>query len=236
MLTKYPTFLNNISLVTYTHSKCVDLHEAYFDRIKIFFPELQHNYVTSNQQIDYGTCLVYNDTDSHSTQMLNILEVIPTDYLIYSQEDYILFDTVNVDELEKAIQVLNNDPKIGFIRLIHSGLGADPSKSYDNNYNYIDKSSEYYYSTQISLWRKATMQQMFEASKVKSIFNEPSNSPFLRQLDIDGLYEKKRGDGVGGHYNSYTYPYIATAKVKGKWNIQEYPKEIEKVILHYNIN
>lgn len=236
MLMKYPTFLDNLSLVTYTHSKCVDLHEAYFGRIKKYFPELQHNYVTSNQQTDYGTCLVYSDTESHSSQMLNILKVIPTDYLIYSQEDYILFNRVNINELEKAIKVLDTDYTVGFIRLIHSGLGADPSRSYDSTYNYIDKSSTYYYSTQITLWRKTVMQQMFEASKVMSIFDEPYNSPFLKQLNIEGLYEKKRGDRVGGHYNSYTYPYIATAKVKGKWNMQEYAKEIEKIKLDYNIN
>jgi hypothetical protein len=227
--------MNKLTLLTYTHSKCVDLHEAYFGRIERFFPELKHNYITSNQHVDYGTCLVYDDNTSHSSQMLNILERITTDYVIYSQEDYVLFDKVKIGELEKAIKVLDTDPTIGFIRLIHSGLGTDSKRDYNADYSYIDKSSAYYYSTQVTVWRKTIMQQMFELSKVRSIFNEPDNSPFLRQLDISGLYEKKHGDQVGGHFNSYTYPYIATAKVKGEWNMQEYSNKLQTLFNEYSI-
>ena len=228
--------MNNISLLTYTHGKCTDLHVAYFGRLKKFFPELVHNIVTSNEFVPFGTYVWYDDNDSHSNQMLNALSKVPTDYLIYSQEDYILFDRVKIEEINKAIEILNTDPKVGFIRLIHSGLGWDCARSYNDDYNYIDKTSDYYYSTQITVWRKSAMEQMFELSKVSSIFQEPYNSPYLRDLGIDGLYEKKRGSAVGGHYNSYTYPYIATAKVKGKWNLQEYPNELLAVSNEYNIS
>jgi hypothetical protein len=228
--------MENLSLLTYTHSKCEDLHKIYFDRIKKFFPELFHNFVTSNKYVPYGTFIEYDDEKNHSEQMINAINKIPTDYLIYSQEDYILFDRVKVEELYNAIKILDNDKNIGFIRLIHSGLGFDKNKVYDENYAYIDKLSEYFYSTQITIWKKNVLKNMFDLSKIKTIFDEPKNSPFLRNLNIDGLYEIKHGNAVGNHYNSYTYPYIATAKVKGKWNLIEYPNEITQLFEEYNIN
>jgi hypothetical protein len=227
--------MNNISLLTYTHSKCTDLHLPYFDRIKKYFPELLHNYVTSNEYVNFGTYIPYKDNDTHSNQMINAIDSIPTEYLIYSQEDYILFDKVKIKDLYKAINILDVDPKIGFIRLIQSGLGDNRDNEYNEDYNYIDKSSIYYYSTQITLWRKTVMKQMFELSKVKSIFDEPYNSHHLRALNIHGIYDKKRGESVGGHYNSFIYPYIATAKVKGNWNIQEYANQIKDIFMEYNI-
>ena len=46
----------------------------------------------------------------------------------------------------------------------------------------------------------------------------------------------KRGNTVGGHFNSHSYPYIATAVVKGKWNHSEYSKELDIVFHKYDIN
>lgn len=227
--------MDNISLLTYTHSKCTDLHAPYFGRIQKYFPQLIHNYVTSNEYVPYAKYIWYDDNSKHSDQMLNALNRIPTTYVMYSQEDYILFDQVKIEEIEKAIRVLETDPKIGFIRLIHSGLGFDKNRSYDNNYNYLDKSAEYYYSTQVTIWKKNILQQMFELSKVSSIFQEAHNSPYLKTLPVDGLYERVHGAAVGGHYNSYTYPYIATAKVKGEWNLKEYPNELNELFDEYKI-
>ena len=39
----------------------------------------------------------------------------------------------------------------------------------------------------------------------------------------------------GNHYDSNVYPYIATALVRGKWNINEYPNELGNILKNYNI-
>lgn len=230
--------MNNITLLTYTHSKCADLHYAYFDRLNKYFPDM-HNIVTMcNEQLvtQFGTNIVYQDETPYSHQMKTSLNIIQTDYVIYSQEDYILFDSVKTNEIVKAIHVMDNDPRIGFIRLIHSGLGQNCNNQYNDDYRFVDKSSEYYYSTQIAIWRKPVLLQMFTLSNVGSIFDEPLNSAYLRQLDIYGLYEIPRGKQVGNHYNSYSYPYIATAKTKGRWNIEEYPAELSAIFKEYQLS
>ena len=37
------------------------------------------------------------------------------------------------------------------------------------------------------------------------------------------------------HYDSIVFPYIATAINKGKWNMSEYSKELDKVFYEYGI-
>lgn len=224
--------MENLSLLTYTYSKCADLHEAYFGRIKKYFPGLKNNYVTCDTNVSYAECIVYDNNQPHSLQMINALKAIPTDYLIYSQEDYILFDYVKEEEVQNFISLMNENPQITFIRLIESGVG-DNIVPYNTELSYVDSSSMYFYSTQISLWRKSDLFKMFGLSKVNSIFDEPLNSPYLKSMGAVGLFTTKKGSKVGGHYNSYYYPYIATAKVKGKWNILEYPAEIENLFSEY---
>ena len=232
MLTKYLISMNNISLLTYTHSKCEDIHEVYFDRIKKFFTGLQHNYVTCDKLVKYAECIVYENSSSHSNQMINALDIIPTDYVIYSQEDYILFDKVKEDKLVHFTEILDSNPKLSYIRLIQSGVGEN-NKEYNEDLMYVDRNGDYFYSTQVSVWRKSHLKKMFEFSRVSSIFEEPINSPFLKYMGGVGLYTKSRGKKVGGHYNSDVYPYIATAKVKGQWNIEEYQEEIQEIFKEY---
>lgn len=226
--------MDNLTLLTYTHTKAKDLHEAYFGRIEQFFPGLKHNYVLCNEEVKYATCYVYNDSDKHSRQMIDALDRVDTNYILYSQEDYVLFDYVKVQNLKTYIEVLDRDPEVGFIRLIHSGLGT-LIKPYSDTLATIDVNSEYYFSTQATIWRKEVLREMFKLSQIESVFEEPRNSPYLRQLGTTGLFTLYRGDRVGGHYNSYDYPYIATAKVKGRWNTLEYPNELEQLFKEYSI-
>lgn len=227
--------LDNLSLLTYTHSKCIDIHDIYFDRIKKYFPSLLNNFVMCNVPINHTNCIIYDDNEPHSQQMVNVLKQIKTKYVIYSQEDYILYDFVKIDKIKKFLAKMDEDPSIGFIRLIHSGLGNISTK-YNDELGYVDKNSDYYYSTQVSIWQKEVLLKMFELSNVNSIFDESQNSFFLNKLPIIGLYDLSNGNQIGNHYNSLTYPYIATAKVKGIWNTSEYLNELNDIFKEYNIN
>jgi glycosyltransferase involved in cell wall biosynthesis len=92
-----------------------------------YFPSLKNSFVLCNEKINYANCIVYDDSKTHGNQMITALEQISTDYVIYAQEDYILFDYVNETEIEKLIGYMESDKEIPFIRLIQSGLGNSPS-------------------------------------------------------------------------------------------------------------
>ena len=54
---------------------------------------------------------------------------------------------------------------------------------------------------------------------------------------MKGVYhydnENKRGLN---HFDSSVYPYVATALVKGKWNLSEYKKELGDILESKNID
>jgi hypothetical protein len=87
----------------------------------------------------------------------------------------------------------------------------------------LKKYSDYYFSTQITIWRKDLLIQLFESYKTQTVRDEIATSYELSKFDYIGMAVKRKGKSVGGHFDSLEYPYIATACVGGKWNVSEYP-------------
>ena len=227
--------MNNLSLLTYTHSNVSDLHPAYFGRLEKYFPDMKNSFVMCDKKIDYVNCIIYDDLQNHGIQMVNALEKIPTDYVIYAQEDYILFDYVNTNEINKLVQYMEADINIPFIRLIYSGVG-NHTKNYNDDLGYLDSNWEYYFSTQITIWRKDILIKMYKnANPIKLTDTEVHKVQYLRDISTNGLFYLKKGKAIGGHFNSPIYPYICTGVVKGKWNYSEYEKELNDVFQEYNI-
>lgn len=228
--------MENISLLTYTHSSCTDVHKMYFDSINSFF-NIQKHYVLTNSHIndDRITEIIYDEKDDYYQQMLLGLSNIETDFIIYSQEDYILYDFVDDNELSNCMNILNNNDDLMFVRLINSGLEGNELE-YDNNFWKLNNESEYFFSTQITIWKKHFLWKMFEQSKTKTIFEETKNSSFLRLIGGIGICTKLRGEKIGGHYNSLIYPYIAAAIIRRKWNFSEYEVKLEPLLNRYEID
>lgn len=226
----------DITLLTYTHSNASDIHNIYFDRIWRFLTPKKH-IVLCDKTIDVENIemLIYDNDSKYYEQMISALDKVKTQYVIYSQEDYILFDYVNLDKINNLISILDNDENISFIRLIYSGVDFEFS-DYNEELLYLKPDHEYYFSTQITIWRTQDLKDMFNISKVETIWDETKNSSYLKKLNKVGLCVKEKGDKVGGHFNSSIYPYIATAIVKGKWNYSEYSNELDIIYAEYNIN
>ena len=119
--------------------------------------------------------------------------------------------------------------------MIRSGIKGNET-TYNNILSIVNPNSEYYFSTQITIWKKEVLKEMFKLSKVNSIFDEPINSKYLKSFLKIGLCVNEIGKKIGGHYNSLDYPYIATAVVKGKWNYSEYQEELDAIFSEYNID
>ena len=226
---------DNLTLFTYTNSKASDLHDCYFDRIKKFFnPANQVALCDTNIYKDGVVLSKYNNKSEYHEQIIEALKKVKTDYIIYSQEDYVLFDYVDLDKLKKYINVLETDNRISFVRLIHSGIDFTPAQ-YNDDLIYLESDHQYYFSTQASVWRKEDFKQLFESSRTQAIWDECKNSSYLKNLKKIGLCVKEKGKKIGNHFNSRVYPYIATAIVKGKWNYSEYPNELESIYEEYGI-
>ncbi|GIW21008.1 MAG: hypothetical protein KatS3mg068_0015 [Candidatus Sericytochromatia bacterium] len=228
--------IEDLTLLTYTHSSCIDIHNIYLLRINKYFPEIKNKLLICDKDLSYKDTktLVYDDNDYYSNQILLAIENINTDFFIYSQEDCILYDKVNLEEINYCISILKNDNSIPFIRLIWSGI-SNNYKKYNEKFYYIGN-SKYYYSLQITIWRKNILKELYLKVKVKSIFEESSLSNILWNINKNGLVYYKKGKKIGNHYASIVYPYISTAIVKRKWNYYEYKKELDEIFREFNIN
>ena len=60
------------------------------------------------------------------------------------------------------------------------------------------------------------------------MFTTPAIDPSKSFFCYNG--ESKRGTS---HYDSSIYPYVATAVVKGKWNMYEYKEELTRIFNEY---
>jgi hypothetical protein len=228
--------MKNLSLLTYTHSNASDIHDIYFDSIEKHFGVNKHVVLCDIKLPRNGlTMSLYDNSDKYYKQMIDGLRMVTTDYVIYSQEDYILFNNVDLDKITNLIKVLDNDNEISFIRLIYSGIDF-PLVEYNEDLFYLNSNHDYFFSTQITIWRTKDLIEMFEASMVETIWDELKNSKYLSNLGKIGLCVKDKGEPVGGHYNSVIYPYIATAIVKGKWNYSEYKNHLDLIFNQYNVN
>ena len=228
--------MNNLTVLTYTHSNCSDVHQMYLDSYETYFDGVKHVVLVNSPINDNRiTEVIYDDNSDYYEQMLLGISKIDTDYIIYSQEDCNLYDLVDKNLITKYIDLLNNDKDIMFLRLIKSGL-LGTEKDYNDEFVIIDSDNQYYFSCQITIWRKSVLEETLKLSKPKFISEEPKNSPYLKSLNGLGLCTKIVGEKVGGHYNSLIYPYIAVAILRGRWNFTEYEDKLEILINKYNID
>jgi hypothetical protein len=214
--------MKKISILTYTHSNCEDVLDGYLGRLTEYAGMYQ-SLVTTNAKPKKDNVnhhiLVYDEKCTFSDQMLQaayFLKGYGVEYFVYSQEDFILYDYVDVEEVEKATEFITSG-KTDFVKLIKSG-GRE-------------------YCMQAAVHSVDKFIKFYKKYQIDSIRQEG----FLSQCSI-GEYESKIqpeswiGDKRGAfHYDSKVWPYIATALNKGKWNLSEYKKELMEFKQEYMV-
>ena len=103
----------------------------------------------------------------------------------------------------------------------------------------IDQQDRNFFAQQASVWKTRDFEKVFESAPPENtrMQHEPQGSDICRSLGYKGLqhYSGTRKRGIH-HYDSSIYPCIATAVVKGLWNISEYPSELSEVGREFNID
>jgi len=226
--------VNNLTLLVYTNSKVKDVLTIFLKQLEKYFYQIKNILFLSDEYIENQNTCLYTDDEPYYKHLISALEKITTQYVLYCQEDYILYDNVDINEINNAINILNNEQNIGFIRLIQTGI--EHSADFNNKYIILNSNHPYYFSTQATIWRKQVLYDLFQSSKTSSIRHEMNNSSFLNKLNCIGLCTKLQGKQTGGHFNSLIFPYIATALVQGKWNFSEYRDVLPDILTSYNVD
>jgi hypothetical protein len=236
--------MEDFSIVVNTVSSCSDIWEMFFNQLEKHFPN-QKIYVFSDVKdkiYEKYNLILYDKNLDFRTQYYESLKQVKEKYCLNMNDDYILYDKVDIDSLMNIVDILKNDENISFVRV---GKGYNNTNlNYKNNLHYLDNESPFFYSQTVAIWKTETLLKIHEICPPSGI-GRKNNEPQLevvandvcRILKMIGLYhydnEKLRGLY---HYDSNIFPYIASALVGGKWNKSEYYNELSPLLEKYEIN
>lgn len=229
--------MSNFAIVTNTHSSNRDLWEAHFGLLEKYFDV--PIYAFSDINVPNISTILYNSNDKFRTQYLSCIKQVKEDVVLYLNEDYLLYDRPG--DLKPYIDLIGKK-EVDFIRLA-KGIDEYPQKVSDTLW-FLDPRNPCYFSQTATLWNREALQKLHEEGPNLHIaginpseqFEVMANQTAI-ELGLKGYYhyngENKRGMA---HYDSDIFPYVASALVKGKWNLKEYPQELSKISSEYNIN
>jgi hypothetical protein len=228
--------MNDISIVTYTNSNCKDVWPMYFGQLKKYLPNIK-SYIISdeNPNISESFFIKYNNSEPYYVHWLNALKYIKEEFIIYSQEDFILYDFVNQQMIKSSVDFIKKEG-YSYVRPIRCGFDSRLLKIKECYYN-ADKNTDDIFQMQITLWKKHDFFLVYEKTKSEKWYENSKWREVCRNNGINGSFmynnEKKRGSY---HYDSSIYPYMCTAISKGKWNMNEYGEQLEKMFKEYNVD
>ena len=236
----------DVSIVVNTTSKNEDVWKMFYGQFQKHFPQRILIY-TFNDALStefIGETFLYDKNLKFRSQFLSCIRKVPEDYCIFISEDYILYDDADIELIEYLRDVLDQNKNLSFVRF---SKGVNPKKtSYKNSEDLFELSNlnPYFYSQSAALWRTKDLEKIFENGPDLHIAGKGGDDHFengaqqtCRDLGLKGLCyynnEPKRGMY---HHDCSILPHIATALVKGKWNLSEYYKELMPLLIEYQIN
>jgi hypothetical protein len=178
---------------------------------------------------DYNR-VIYDETKSYTERLSESLEQINEEVFLFTHEDMILFDRPNYEYLQKYHSYVI-DKKVNSIKLVYAGDGGGIEAECDDTLVFNEFSK---FSIQPTIISKNILLQIASNVGALNIWD------FENAIVGSGMdFSAKRGDekkrGIY-HYDSFVYPYVATAINKGKWNITEYQNELNPIFEEYSIN
>jgi len=233
--------IEDLAIITNTNSVNSNLWDCHIGQVHKYMSNM--HYIFSDVEVPNTdvTNVLYNSEDKFRTQFLNCLKQVKEEYCLYLNEDYLLYDTPDLEKLEEYVGILKSLPSLSFIRLAkgidHFHIPVSPTL------NYLDCRNPYFFSQTASLWRTSHLLSIHQHGPDLHIAGHNMEQQFetaatntCRSLGIQGFYhydnELKRGLH---HYDSNVFPYIASALVKGKW-CSEYKKELTELLRMYDID
>jgi hypothetical protein len=219
--------------VAYTNYNCKDVLPTFIKQnrkhtdLPLF---LISDYDVSEFDID--GYFIYDNSENYWEVWNNALKEFGSENFIYLQEDFFLYADVDGDTICDYTKTLNESEK-SFVRLAKC-ITFNEIKSIGTLYE-IECTNRNVFAMQSTIWKTADYIKLMELVKEPK-WLETNNYPrIMAEVGMEGFYhydgEPKRGRS---HWDSNVYPYIATAIVKGKWNISEY-SELQTIINTENI-
>lgn len=239
--------MDNVAFIMYSHSDYSDVWDIFFKQTQRFLPEWKSKYVFVDKEVVKGKppipseyqVITYDDSLPYQERVASCLSQIDEDYCVFQHEDHFLYKPADEAQIVECLSILQKEgTSLDFIKLIKGGEYRDiPKLPYINLYH-IPYDSEYVFAIQPSLWKTKVLTDIYSSCGGETAWSfEVNASQYCRDTQIVGCYIYKGEPQRGAmHWDSNTYPYIATAIVKGKWNMSEYRSELGMILKRYEVD
>ena len=230
----------NVCMLMYSHSSYSDAWQPFIKQADKFMPEYKKFIFADNCDIKLPkkwSFIQYDDNCSYSDRMSSCLSKIDYKLCIYHHEDMFLYDYPDKEKMSRYEEIVLRE-NVDFIRLLRSV--DTPTFPYRSNKTLfpVPNHSQYFFSVQPTICDTQALLNICKETQINHLREfEIKVQETCRRQKIKGLFHYDNEDKAGlFHYDSSVYPYIATAIVKGKWNLSGYPHRLQKILTEYNID
>lgn len=225
-----------VAQVAYTNSNCRDLWEMFItqNRKHCSMPLYMISDVKP-EILGVDDVLIYQNSDPYYKVWIDAVERFGGEYFIYLQEDFVLYGDVKQEKIDEYVEFLRNHHEYSFVRLLKSGHLYD--KKLSNTLYEIESTNMNIFSMQATIWRTVDYVRLMSLVRDPKWLETEEYRNKMIALNMNGVYHYN-GEERGGkvHNNTSVYPYVATALVRGKWNMGEYGGQLGPMLSEYKID
>ena len=219
-------------IIIYSHSSYSDVWPLILGQFKKFLSDTEI-YLFSDQDPlggDYEV-VIYDDKLNYNDRMIYCLQQLNEPIILFTHEDMPLYRAPDLEQLNKYYSHIAED-LVDSIKLIFAGWHFKSKKaSFDLS---LSKNKLSRFSIQPTLIKTQALINILKRYPAKDLWKlerkiEKSWRHPFQEYCCNLISEKH-----GNHFDCSVYPYVATAIVKGQWNLEQYPI-LSEMLDAYNI-
>ena len=226
-----------MNFVFYTHSDYSDIWPVLKAQTDKYLPHQNKILFTNEGSIDGWESITYDDSLSYRDRVVSCLEQLTCETIVFNHEDMFLYDAPNLGKLEEFEALVESDT-YHFIKLLRNesptAIGYPSSTD-----NLLDAPPSFVFTIQPTICKVKNLITMYSETDGGTIWEfEANTGSTSSKFKLKGamIYDEDSPKRGLYHWDSSIYPYVATAVVKGKWNLGEYEEELDPILKDNKIN
>lgn len=235
-------FDSRICHLTYTHTDCADVWPVYFQQMQKLFNLGMEHAVAVNRQHDglpsQVRPIIYDDALPYPQRLMSCLERLGEfDWVFFDHEDMFLYGEPDREMLQTYYACLTSGD-LDHIRMIKGGDCRYEQMPGIPSLFRLDQRSKWIFSIQPGFWKRTVLIEVLKANPNVNIWDfEVKSQKAVKKIKLKAGFSYREGTKRGlHHFDNDVYPYIATAIVKGKWNLGEYREELGSLLEKHGID
>jgi hypothetical protein len=230
----------NEAYIFYTHSEYSDIWPIMVSQTNKFLPNkkkyLFSNKVDNSTVFDGWEIILYNENNIYTKRVSSCLEQVCEDVVIFHHEDMFLYSEPDFEVISRLVDKVEKG-EAEIIKFCRASYNNIPDPKFDKFIHYTPINLRF--AIQPSVFLRNALIDIFLNAGGQTIWEfEVKASNYVLQKQLKSFYyytgkETKRGQY---HWDSFIYPYVATAVAKGKWDFECYPNLLNKLLRKHNID